>query len=295
MRNKTSVVLVATCSLLSSLASAQPVAERDASVATARRAFDQGLVHFNSGEFDAAIADFEAAQRNKAHPSVLFNLGRSYAAARRPLEAIANLKRYLADAGATLPKTRLDTVNALIAEQESLLGTLRVSNNDPGIEVSVDGINVGTTPLSPISIAPGNHTVLATRAGYLPAVIAVQVRAGQVHELQLGWLTPPAEPVPEPTLASPVVVEPERRLEPDRERASPRPSATDKPSLSRAGLATFSVGIAALGFGTYASLRAHASWADRQRHCVAGICDSQAVDAWQDAKRFIDRGKWFME
>ncbi len=58
-------------------------------------------------------------------------------------------------------------------------GRIRVSLSLPGVRVSVDGREVGTTPLSePVSASPGQRTVSASRPGYQPAQVQVQVIEG---------------------------------------------------------------------------------------------------------------------
>lgn len=47
-----------------------------------------------------------------------------------------------------------------------------------GASVEVDGKVVGKTPLAPISVAPGKHTVKVKKLGYLEHVEAVDARAG---------------------------------------------------------------------------------------------------------------------
>lgn len=269
-------------------AMSEPLAQVDASTAVARQSFDEGLKHFKKGEFDAAIADFEAALQSRHHPTVLYNLAHAYAAAGLPLKAVVTLERYLADVGTTLPPARLSAVNALIDTQKRLLGTINITNTDPGIAISIDGVDVGTTPLGPLSVVRGNHALVATHPGFMPAIVAIEVEASQNREVQLQLVASPSSapesivnkgastpgPSGPPSLQVPI----------ERVASSPSPVAQAH-TLEHIGFASLGVAVAAAGFGTYFALRTRASWAERQQHCSSGVCDEQAVEAWHAAKR----------
>lgn len=287
MRTWVSSLVVGACSFTSILARSEPRAQSDASTAVARQAFEQGLTHFQKGEFDAAIADFEAALQSRPHPAVLFNLGLGYAAAGLPLKAVATLQRYLADLGTKLPPARLSVVNSLIDTQKKLLGTISITNTDPGIAISIDGVDVGTTPLGPLSVVRGSHALVGMRAGFMPAIVAVQVEGSQNREVQLQLVASsgPESVVNEGSRTSVPNEPPSPQLRIERVAISPLPVVAQAHVLEHVGIASLGVAVAAMGFGTYFALRTHASWADRQHHCSSGVCDDQAVEAWRDAKR----------
>ena len=59
-------------------------------------------------------------------------------------------------------------------------GRIRVNLALPGAQITVDGRQVGTTPLSePVPAQPGDRTVSASRSGYQTAQIVVQVAEGR--------------------------------------------------------------------------------------------------------------------
>jgi hypothetical protein len=55
----------------------------------------------------------------------------------------------------------------------------------PWAEVSLDGRPLGTTPLKPLSLPPGTHTVRLQHPSYRPLQKRVNVRAGEVVVLEV--------------------------------------------------------------------------------------------------------------
>jgi hypothetical protein len=53
----------------------------------------------------------------------------------------------------------------------------------PWGEVSVDGRTIGETPLEPIRLSPGSHTVSVRHPAYQPIERQVNVRSGQSERL----------------------------------------------------------------------------------------------------------------
>jgi serine/threonine-protein kinase len=70
------------------------------------------------------------------------------------------------------------------AEGEAGEGTLRLMVR-PWAEVAVDGKPVGTTPMRPIQLAAGTHTIRLTHPDFPPVVKKVVVRAGQMSRLEV--------------------------------------------------------------------------------------------------------------
>ncbi|MCS6798785.1 MAG: PEGA domain-containing protein [Myxococcota bacterium] len=79
-------------------------------------------------------------------------------------------------AGALGASTRVLGQRARPQAQE---GTLRIEGDFPGAEVYVDAELVGTLPLGPLPLAPGNHTLRVSRPGYTEHTEVVRIRRGQ--------------------------------------------------------------------------------------------------------------------
>ncbi len=61
----------------------------------------------------------------------------------------------------------------------ALPARLAIAGAPPGARVSVDGRDVGTAPLTPLSIAPGPHVVAVSKPGWTPYAADVLLAAGE--------------------------------------------------------------------------------------------------------------------
>jgi hypothetical protein len=66
----------------------------------------------------------------------------------------------------------------------------------PWAEVHIDDDAVGTTPLRPLPLSPGSHTVQLTHPDYKPVNRKVTIRAGETAriEIDLAWEAVPRRP-----------------------------------------------------------------------------------------------------
>ncbi len=101
-----------------------------------------------------------------------------------------------------IPREQLEAPQELLAPLTDALSslmppaprhtTLLVASNVDEATVRVDDQEVGTTPIAPGNIAPGEHTVMVTRPGYLAQSQRIEVTAGQAARLNFDL-----EPTPE--------------------------------------------------------------------------------------------------
>ncbi len=160
---------------VTSLAAAQTDPRTDASAH-----FQRGTDLFNEGRYDAALAEFQRAYDIAPAPPVLYNLARVHAELGHPVEAAHAYARYLSEGGGTLPAARRAEVERALETQRERIGHLRVESNVAGAVVSVDGIDVATTPLSePLELGSGSHAIGVRAPGYLGVTRDVSI-AGTV-------------------------------------------------------------------------------------------------------------------
>ena len=108
--------------LLVALATASPVAVAqalDPDEEAARRHFERGLTHYDAGEYQEALAEFDAVKRFHDSPALDYNVARCYDRLERYQEAIAAYERYVSqkpdapDAAAT--RERIATLRSRLA------------------------------------------------------------------------------------------------------------------------------------------------------------------------------------
>lgn len=147
-------------------------------LAEARRHFEQGVALYGTGDYSAALVEFEASYGLNAQPFVLKNIGLSQKALFRYAEAIATFEKYLASSKTFAPPDPQQT-QQLIADMKALLADITVRVTPDGAQINIDGRPAGTAPLpNVVQLATGAHSIEASSEGYRPAKREVMVSAG---------------------------------------------------------------------------------------------------------------------
>ncbi len=134
----------------------------------ARERFDRGLRLFNAGDNTGALAEFQRAYDITQHPVVLFNLALVYQSMRQPVQAADALTKLLANPG-QLDAERLARSRSILAEQQALIGYIKIVSEQPNAAVEIDNLQVATTPVAkPIPVPSGSHVVSLILPGFFP-------------------------------------------------------------------------------------------------------------------------------
>jgi hypothetical protein len=247
----------------------------DAATVQARARFKEGVDAFDKQRFEEARLAFLQAYTLKKHPAVLLNLAQSSAKSNHPLEASKYFQQFLKEATTASPQQRKDAETGL-AEVRQKLGRIDVVA-PAGTEISLDDQGrVGTTPMEPIDVEPGSHTVKSpTQSATVIAVV------GQKVEAKLGP-TAAVAPVPAPlptTQPSASPTEPEAP-----------PPAADRGHAKRTNLLTppenmipVYVGLGAVGIGALGAIvfAAFKSDAQSKADSVANAIRKHATEQGQ--------------
>jgi hypothetical protein len=158
--------------LLLGLGPAQ-AAEAESLTETARVQFAHGVELADKGDYQGALQAFSEAYTTSPHIGVLYNIGQAQISLGRPLEATATLSRYLREGQDSVPPERRRQVEDQLKLLESFQVALELTGASANLAVSVDGQELGRTPLpEPIRLAPGTHTLTATVA--LPPPVSAE-------------------------------------------------------------------------------------------------------------------------
>lgn len=136
-----------------------------------------------------ALDELERLAKVTELPAVLVDLAIVNAELGRPEESVAVADRLLSKP-TTLDAARLARLRTLRDEQRQKLGEVVVTSPVEGVEVSVSGRVVGTTPLAkPVLVRGGKVMLSATAKGHEPLVRELSVPEGGTLEVALE-LTP---------------------------------------------------------------------------------------------------------
>ncbi|MFZ5894427.1 MAG: hypothetical protein ACOY0T_25420 [Myxococcota bacterium] len=174
-------------------ASAQEAAEpgaaasaNDAATLNARRHFRVGVKLYRDNNYPGALAEFEAAYRDKPGPGSLQNVALCLKALFRYAEAAATLRLLLERHGSELSEAERAAMQNAVAELESLVGTLRLDVRPQEASVSIDGRVLPHEEVARgVSLNVGEHTLVAEARGYERRAQIVRIASLQHVELRI--------------------------------------------------------------------------------------------------------------
>jgi len=198
-----SLIGAATLSLpgASNAAPAQPSQQaRD----EAQRRFAQGKELYEENDFRGALNEFNRAWQLAPNYKLLYTIAQVQFQLQDYAAALRSFEQYLSGGGAEIPEARRAEVQKEIDRLAARVAKLEISTNLEGAVITVDDVEVGTTPLpEPVLVSAGRRRITATR-GRATASRLVDLAGGDQSRITLD-LTESAPPValPAQTAAAP--------------------------------------------------------------------------------------------
>jgi hypothetical protein len=181
------VALAALCTLTSpAIADDAGTGVGEAETQSARRHFQSGIKLYRDANYSGALAEFEAAYRDKPGPGSLQNVALSQKALFRYAEASQTLGLLLERHQGELGEREQAAVREAIAELEGLVGTLRLEVLPAFATVSVNGREIATEEQKAgVKLNVGEHVIVAEAPGYARSSQVVRVAGQQAVQAQL--------------------------------------------------------------------------------------------------------------
>jgi hypothetical protein len=165
------------------VAHAEPA--REVSRAEAKRLLRSGAAAYERRDYETALASFQAAMAAFPSPRIQYNLGQTFRQLHRPVEATVAFETFLKESDRVTSQQRSEATAAL-KELETQTARVTVLTNVPDVEVEIDGVARGKTPLpAPVVVAPGKHQITLARDGYVPLREAIAVTGGEERKANL--------------------------------------------------------------------------------------------------------------
>jgi hypothetical protein len=137
-------------------------AQGDGETEVARQRFREGVAHYDHQDYEKARLAFLQAYLLKPHSAVLLNLAQSELRAGRYGEAAEHFAKYIRENPSA---AAMDHAKAGFEEARQKVTELNVQVNATGAAVSIDGADVGRSPLpNALYLMPGRHSVVARKA-----------------------------------------------------------------------------------------------------------------------------------
>jgi hypothetical protein len=177
----------------------------EATTTMARARFKEGVAYYDKGQFELARASFLQAYALKKHPAILLNLAWSCLKSGHALDGAHYFKQFLSDSPDATDKQRADANDGL-SQARAKLGQVEVIGA-PGLEVTIDGEHVGTTPLSePVLVEIGSHAVHVRAPDGTTDMQSVTLLGGEkgTARFHIAAAPPPPAPTAPPIAVAPV-------------------------------------------------------------------------------------------
>lgn len=170
-------------------ASAQKWAEgvSDTQKAEAKKNLDDGNTFFLKQDYKTALEKYQAAIKAWDHPAIRFNVVRCLIQLDRPVEASDNLQAALKYGAEPLEEAVYQealSYQKLLANQ---IGEIEVSCKQDGAKLTFDGQSfIDKCPgTEKRRVAPGQHSVVATKEGFLTKEMPVIVIGGKQQSVNV--------------------------------------------------------------------------------------------------------------
>lgn len=177
-------VIVAVVMALGGIAEAQPWAQgvSEAQKTEAKARLDEGNDLFLAQKYKEALDKYTQAVAAWDHPAIRFNMVRALIQLDRAVEASDNLQLALQYGQDPLDEVMYrEALNyqKLLANQ---IGDLEITCSQPGAKLTLDGQPLLTCPgKEKRRVAPGSHSVVATKEGFLTKELRVVVVGGKAE------------------------------------------------------------------------------------------------------------------
>lgn len=151
----------------------------------AGKRFNRGIELYEEGDYAAALVEFRRAYDLSPNYRVLYNVALAQYQLGDYAGALATLEQYLEEGGTEIEADKRATVEKELKRMQGRVGTIDVEVDEEGAVVTVDGEEVGTTPLDgPVRVSIGSREV-AVRKGDRRVSKRIDVAGGDALELEL--------------------------------------------------------------------------------------------------------------
>jgi hypothetical protein len=148
--------------------------------------FKRGVELYDEGDFRAALVEFRKAYELSPTYKVHFNIGQVCFQMQDYACALKSLSAYLKEGGVGVTGDRRAQVEHDLERLQARVARIDVSTNVPDVDVSVDDVYIGRTPLpAPVVVSAGRRRVTATKEGYAPVTRLVDVAGNETLNVDL--------------------------------------------------------------------------------------------------------------
>jgi hypothetical protein len=182
--------------VLPSLARAQSPAQAEAQVAPgplgeslrgmARADYAAARILYEDGDYAGAFTKLESAYLASKDPRLLWNMAACEKELRHYSSVLTLLERYLTEGQALISDEEREATGELVLTVQAFVNELSLVVQPDGVDVSIDGVKVGTTPLlRPLKVDMGKRRLGLAKRGFVPHEAEVDLAGGKSLSLEV--------------------------------------------------------------------------------------------------------------
>jgi hypothetical protein len=166
------------------LAAGSLAAQEESDKEQAKEHFYKAKSLVEEGALKKAIAEFKASYDLNPLPMVLFNIAACHDKLTEYANAMNYYKKFLIE-GKTASEEMKTEAKTRIDELKKYLGLVKLTANESGADVIVDGEIVGQTPMGVFFLETGSHEVKLQKNGFFDAKKTFKIISGETVEIDL--------------------------------------------------------------------------------------------------------------
>lgn len=150
---------------------ATPTSSEDAKKAANEEAatrYARGIELYKEENYKAALVEFKKAYELTNSYKVLYNIGQVCYQLQDYVCAVTSFDEYLARGGTEISEARRTEVNGELKKLRPRIAEVTIRTNVDGVDITIDDIPRGKTPLKPVFLSAGSHRLSAIKEGKVP-------------------------------------------------------------------------------------------------------------------------------
>lgn len=160
------------------------MAQGESDKAEAKEHFYRAKSLVEEGALKKAIAEFKASYDLNPLPMVLFNIAACHDQLTEYASAMNYYKKFLIE-GKTSSEEMKTEAKTRIDELKKYLGLVKLTANESGADVVVDGEVIGQTPMGVFFLETGSHEIKLQKNGFFDAKKTFKIVSGETIEIDL--------------------------------------------------------------------------------------------------------------
>ena len=170
----------------------------------ARERYERALKLYEERAFDAALVELKLAAELRPSYKLLYNIAQVRLAMNDFAAAYESYQQYLEQGGDKIPAARREAVQQEMRRLEQRVARLTVETDEPGAEVFVDEVLIGTTPLkNTLLVNSGIRQLVVRHPDYVPQSRRLSLGGGTQQTVRFTLGTPAPRPSSSAALAPP--------------------------------------------------------------------------------------------